>query len=285
MDKNNTFVINMDKSTIRLKKIKKNLNKFKIKFTRFSGIDGKKIQNNVLYNETTTLCRTILCNKEIVGCALSHKYLWKQLVNDKNNNYYIILEDDAVIIQESSKIIKKLIGKLDKYKIDFLNLNTYDLNIIKITPEFIIGNYSFGKPSIPFGFSAYILTKNGAIKILNELDKITYHIDIEVLFLMLFGKVNYYSSYPSVILNTTDTTTIGKKTNCLTLKLMDNMGLGLYSWAINIPLLTINMFYIINIWLVFLLFMLIFNKYKLKIDILCWFIILELWLFHFIYIY
>jgi glycosyl transferase family 25 len=284
MNKNNTFVINMDKSITRLKTIKKNLNKLKIQFTRFSAIDGKNLPNNILYDETTTLCRTILCNKETVGCALSHKYLWKQLLNDKNNDYYIILEDDAVISKESSKIIKKLISKINEYNIDFLNLNAYDLNIIKITPEFRIGDYDFGKPSIPFGFSAYIITKKGAKKILDELDKINYHIDIEVLFLMFFGKVNYYSSYPSVILNTTDTTTIGKKTNCLTLKLMDNIGLGMYSWAINIPLLTINMFYIINIWLVFLLFMLILNKYILKTNILFWFIILELWLFHLIYV-
>ena len=32
--------------------------------------------------------------KGVIGCALSHYNLWKQLLDDKKNDYYLIMEDD-----------------------------------------------------------------------------------------------------------------------------------------------------------------------------------------------
>src|ERR1700730_7540074 len=93
----NIYVINLDRSKKRLENVTKSLNEFNIKFKRFSAVDGKKLSEEIINNNASFLCRTLLCNHAIVGCGLSHMALWNQLVNDRNNSYYIILEDDVTI--------------------------------------------------------------------------------------------------------------------------------------------------------------------------------------------
>jgi glycosyl transferase family 25 len=44
----------------------------------------------------------------VVGCALSHLNLWKQLIDDKYNDYYLILEDDTILCNDFANKISKL---------------------------------------------------------------------------------------------------------------------------------------------------------------------------------
>src|SRR3990172_8149651 len=118
----NIYVINLDKDKERLQKITENFKKYNLKFNRFPAVYGKDLSKDELDNETTLLCRSILCNYGVVGCALSHKTLWKKLVDDINNDYYVILEDDATFDNNFVNILPKIEETLVKYDIDLLHL-------------------------------------------------------------------------------------------------------------------------------------------------------------------
>ena len=62
------------------------------------------------------------------------------------------------------------------------------------------------------------------------------------------------------------------------------VGLNYYAWLFNVPIFSIFFIYEINLFLLILLILLITNQYKIKSDILFWFLVLELVLINMIYI-
>jgi len=84
--KNNIWIINLDKSIDRMSRIKKNFDKYGIKFNRFSAIYGKNLSKRYIKNNVNFLCKSVLCNYGTIGCAISHKTLWKQLI-DSNEDF------------------------------------------------------------------------------------------------------------------------------------------------------------------------------------------------------
>jgi len=105
----------MDKSKERLEKITKNLNSLGLKFNRFSAVNGKELKETEINKVATPLCTNLLCNPGIIGCAQSHKEIWKKLLKDNKTDYYLILEDDAILSKKSVEIIKKLETKIIEY--------------------------------------------------------------------------------------------------------------------------------------------------------------------------
>jgi glycosyl transferase family 25 len=280
----NIWIINMDKSKDRLEKINKNLTELGIKFNRFRAIDGSKINKKELNNKVTFLCKNFLCNTGIIGCAESHKQLWKQLLSEKNTEHYLVLEDDVVLTNDSVKIINKLEPKLSLYDIDFLNLYCVMPGSGFNKTEFEIDDYKFGKPFFPLQTCGYIISKKGAAKLLQHIEKTTYHIDVEIAIFNLKNNLNYFTSNKNIIKIREDYTTIGNNNKCMTFSLLDNIGLCYYSWLLNVPVFTIKMTYAVNSVLILLFFLLILNHNKIKSDLLFWLIILELLLLHYVYL-
>lgn len=277
---NNIWVINMDKSKDRLDKINKNFKSLGLSFNRFTAIDGKTLSSEQLDKISTKACRNILCNRGIIGCAESHKTLWKQLLNDKNTDYYLVLEDDVELSNKSVDIIKKLEPKISEYSIDYLNLYCVNIGCGIIKTKFKIDDFEFGKPRFPLTTTGYIITKTGAKKLLEQLGKTDYHIDFEIALNQLKNNFNYYTSNESIVDVSSEETTIGSNTKGITINLLNNAGLDYYTWLIEVPIFTIKMVYVINIWLIILIIMLIINQKKINSDILLWFIILELFVLH-----
>ncbi len=277
----NIWVINMDKSKDRLDKVNKNLTDLGLKFNRFRAVDGSKIIKNEIDNKITFLCKNLLCNKGIIGCAESHKQLWEQLTNTKNTDYYLVLEDDTMLTNESVEIIKKLEPKLSKYDVDYLSLYCVNIGCGFNKTEFEIDDYKFGKPFFPLQTCGYIISKKGAQKLLKQIGKTGYHIDFEIAINNFKNDFNYYTSNKNIIkIREEDESTIGNNNKCITNRVMDNLGLEYYSWLLNVPIFTIRMTYVINAMLILLIFILILNNKKIKSTILFWFIILELFLLH-----
>jgi glycosyl transferase family 25 len=273
----NIWVINLDKSKDRFKKISSNLNSLGVKFNRFSAIDGKNLSQEEIINKTNIFGRTFLCNYGMIGCALSHKDLWIKLVNSKSK-YFIILEDDVKLNKNSVKIIKKLEKIIDKKSIDWINLNCQGLGCAFTNTKFKINKYEFGKPFFPLSTSAYIITKSGANKLLKNIDKITYHVDIEIAIKNFYTNFNYYSCNIPIVESINVETTIGKKNKSVISEFLNLIGLSYYRWLINIPLITIDLFYEINTLIIFMIFLSMLNIFFLKNIILSWFIILEFFL-------
>ena len=152
--------------------------------------------------------------KGVIGCALSHYNLWLKLANDNLNDYYLIFEDDIHIsdnfMEELNQAIKLLDDNMNTVNnIDFLYLgySKYDSsentnyddseNIKRIKLKEININNFIG------GIFGYIATKNGALKILDIIEKegIKYGID----WLMrqkakhLDGPLNLVTIQPNII--------------------------------------------------------------------------------------
>jgi glycosyl transferase family 25 len=278
---NNIWIINLDKSKDRMVKIKNNFDLYGVKYNRFSAVYGKNVSKDYLDNDVSLICKTLLCNYGIIGCAASHKLLWKQLVNSESNAY-IILEDDIEINENFVEIINKVESYLDKFKIDYLNLNCINLGCSIGEIEFTIDNYNFGKPYTPFQTNSYIITKNGATKLLNYLNKTNYHIDFEILYTKLFKDLNYYTISPSLVNLTNDETTIGINKKTVTSTILETFDLQYVAWFLNIPLLTINLFYEINCLMILLLILFLANNNNSKIIYL--FIGLEFLLLNLVYL-
>jgi glycosyl transferase family 25 len=97
------YVINMDKSHDRLIKIQEDAKKANIKLTRWSAIDGSKLNNDDMdkYNISKLIRRYIKEKNEpgVIGCYISHVSLLKHLetLSVKNSDAHLIIEDDAII--------------------------------------------------------------------------------------------------------------------------------------------------------------------------------------------
>jgi glycosyl transferase family 25 len=282
---NNIWIINLDKSKDRIDKIKKNFEEHKIKFNRFSAIYGKNVSDEYMDKNVNFICKNFLCNYGLIGCAASHKTLWKQLINSKEN-FYIIFEDDIELNEKSFEIINKIIPYLnnEEYDIDYLNLNcvNYGCGIQKTI--FSIDEYKFGKPYMPLSTSSYIITKKGANKLLNYISNTSYHVDFEILFIKFFSNFNYYTSNISIVKLTNDETTIGMPRKTLTSIFLKYLNYDYLLWTLNAPLFTIKLFYEINVLIILLLLLLLLNNKYLHNGIIFWFVILELFLLHRIYL-
>jgi glycosyl transferase family 25 len=279
----NIWIINLDKSTDRFERIKKNMDSLNIKFNRFSAIHGKDVSQEYLDNDVNGICKTLLCNYGTIGCAASHKKLWKQLI-DSNENEYVILEDDALVTQKSIDIIKKLKPYIEKYNIDYLNLVCINLGCSLQKTEFKIDEYEFGKPYIPLQTCGYIITKTGAKKLLNIIQNTTYHVDFEILYVKLMHDLNYYTTMPKIIDMFETPSTIGIPRTSLSIEFFNSINLPYVAWCANIPTLTFGLKYEINILTIILLILLMLNIFKFKSTILLWFIIFEIFILYSIYL-
>jgi GR25 family glycosyltransferase involved in LPS biosynthesis len=197
-----SVVINLDKSHDRLLQFihnYKNTNLYKnIPLYRFRAYDAKLLDikkyisieqyKRILYTEEFNQRYYHKdMNKNSIGCFVSHVQVYKQLLRDPDADYYIIFEDDASPTQ--------------KYMLQHL------LNIIKQNDWdiFLLGGYIFTSsdcknhhpPCINvkhfFGLQSYIISKQGAKKILQNIYPIDMQIDSKLSKLCQENKISIHS--------------------------------------------------------------------------------------------
>jgi len=278
----NIWIINMKKSTDRLKIIDKEFKKHNIKYNRFEAINGKKLNNNDIYNNTTFLCRNLICNYGMIGCSLSHQKLWKQLLNDKTTDYYIIMEDDIILNNNFKIIINNLDYYIKKYNIDLINLSSCNIGSGIYKELFNINNYNFGYSIFPIGLVCYCINKKGAKKLLNFFNNnINNHIDFEIIIKSLQNKINYITIQPPLVEHFFDNNSnIGKQNNSILVNILEKNNFAYTTWLLSTTVFTIKLIYIINIYLILLILLFIFNYKYFNNIILYIFIIIELILYH-----
>lgn len=103
--------INLQKRPDRLKKVLAEFQKSNLIVEIFKAVDGYELTfNDELHRifKNNNFCYAAGC----IGCALSHYYVLKQLLNDKNYDAYMIFEDDveldALYNQKFQTIINQL---------------------------------------------------------------------------------------------------------------------------------------------------------------------------------
>lgn len=200
-----TIVINMKKDKERLDYIKKQCQKANIKFERFNGIDGTKLNINELKkNKVIEIHKNSFFNhnkqgrnslKGSIGCALTHKKIWGQIINLENKNT-LIFEDDVIIpknfLKKFNSYSKQIPNDWDIIFLGGVRIFGKQItkNIIKAvsTPDNIMSNC---------GLYAYIVNKNSAQKLINKCNPINNYIDIQIN--RHYNTLNAYYIQPNII--------------------------------------------------------------------------------------
>jgi len=200
-----TIVINMKKDKERLDYIKKQCQKANIKFERFNGIDGTKLNIDELKkNKVIEIHKNSFFNhnkqgrnslKGSIGCALTHKKIWEQIINLENKNT-LIFEDDVIIpknfLKKFNSYSKQIPNDWDIIFLGGVRIFGKQItkNIIKAvsTPDNIMSNC---------GLYAYIVNKNSAQKLINKCNPINNYIDIQIN--RHYNTLNAYYIQPNII--------------------------------------------------------------------------------------
>lgn len=169
----NIKVINLKRRPDRLESITNKLKNEGLQYDIIEAIDGQDInytsEIDKLFRENDYKSR-----KGFIGCALSHYYLWKQLVKS-SCSYYIIIEDDAVFCNNFKYKLESIAAKLSHNELIFMgylktkdnkdlyyskyNIESDTTQVTSLEKELYIG-----------GTHCYSITKEGAQGLLDFID-------------------------------------------------------------------------------------------------------------------
>ena len=195
---NKIFIINLDKDIERLKNSYEQLNFYNIKnYERYPAIYGNNLNKDELIYYTTDIGK-IVASKSMIGCGISHINIWNKIITEKINKC-LILEDDFILCDNFINKFDIIINNAPlEYDIIFLTNNIIHNNNFKL---YDINEY-FYKQAFISQTVGYIITLNGAKKILNYINKVSYHIDVEICILSLLFNLNIISVKEPLIYQT-----------------------------------------------------------------------------------
>lgn len=208
------FVINMDKDKERYQKLLKHyknsdLTVFPI--NRYEAVVGKKVPPETwlakdAYNELQLIEKNGFrthhhsVTRGGLGCFLSHYNLAKQLINDPGVNGYLIFEDDTTMLPTT---YNQILTSLEEAPKDWDMLLFYTIRAVGHSE-----NDSFNKLKSFWGMNCYILSKHGAKKFVDEVNKtkIDGQVDCYLSRMIQQKKMNIYSTKTHFVSsNSTDT--------------------------------------------------------------------------------
>lgn len=250
------FIINLDKDNERLKKSYKQLNYYNIKnYERYPAIYGANLSKDKLNSYTTTIGK-IIASKSMIGCGISHINIWKNIIKEKISKC-LILEDDFILTDDFLNKFNNIINKAPvNYDIIFLTNNIIHNKNFKL---YDINEY-FYKQLFISQTVGYIITLNGANKILKYINKVSYHIDFELCISSLLYNFNIISVNEPLVYQTFDTSnnTNDREYPLILDKLIIKKDLNYLYKTIIFPIKSLNIDVSINVIVILLLGFFIF---------------------------
>ncbi len=290
---NNIYVVNLDRSKDRLNKIHKNLTDLRLKYKRFTAVDGKKLTDEEIKKHTTRKCMEHACTPGEIGTALSHSNLWK-LIKNSNSNYALILEDDAILNKNTINIIKELQINLNKQDCPYKDFDIISLFCggCVFHPDILYNklfNKNFGYDLIPgikiikrkslSSTVAYIVSKKGVNALLTHIKKIDKAIDDQMKDIAKNDNINYYTTLPNAVDHDFGESTIHSLSNrSIFLNILNFFNLQMVTYGLSLPLITIR-HYTVNFYTCILLIVMMLNILFIKNKILMVLILVELLLY------
>ena len=201
-----TYIINLDRSTDRMAVMAQQCEALGIPYTRVPAIDGSKIKPHVLEKVTTPFCRR-MCTTSMIGCALSHMRTWKTVVRE-GHHLALIMEDDANIVPEFVAGLRRALADVPR-DFDVLLLGcffmcnksrSYALGTRLIKP-FVHRRHdtrTWGSVYVPEAFAGshcYVVSQQGARKLLRLIPRVSWHIDIAI---NVSPTINVYAVSPDL---------------------------------------------------------------------------------------
>jgi len=150
------FVINLNHNTDRLYNFSVLMNKLNYQFERFEAVNGQLYKPDYL-------------SPGEYGCYLSHKSLWEKIANDPDIKKAIIFEDDvdlSEVLEDTHHAGILIEHYVTNYTYDIFYLGKFldrcDFGVLQ--GPVVLRSYK------PLCAHAYVLTKEGAISLLNCVD-------------------------------------------------------------------------------------------------------------------
>jgi len=221
------FVLNLDRAKDRWRntvEVFRDAGFEESELNRLPAIDGRKLSEKDLMANSTFLAR-YLQPRGVIGCYLSHRTFW-QLTVDRNYSSAIIVEDDIHLIdgfrdqlqvamnnlcEESvcgeGPVDVALLGALGRVHPD-----GHDTLATKFFAQYMGGSRPLKKlsknifqPIRAAGTHGYLVTREGAQKLLSLCPKAVFHIDLDAwrhksLKIVMFHPVLVYQTFDSTSL-------------------------------------------------------------------------------------
>ncbi len=194
----NIRLVNMDRRPDRLERFTKLAEEIGLKFDRFSAIDGQ------LIDQTDKQLMSLFENNRfnwragVIGCILSHLYLWEELVQS-NEEFMVVLEDDIDFCPNFMTELNKVLSLLNKDSrpLTFLGYTAPKKTIPPGGDPNNVGVYPFhDRRNVWGGTFGYIIHRDCAAKFASDIrsNGITRPIDV-----YMFKHPGVYCTYPSLV--------------------------------------------------------------------------------------
>ena len=245
-----TYVINLDKDENRMQQIDHKLRQYKIPYIRFPAVNGKSLTTEQINEVTTFASRHFLLSYAMLGCALSHINLYKAIAESTDDHkWYLILEDDAIFTDDIVNFLDNFrrspIYEMDDVYISLSMRHSSGKNAFTIDDEFMS---LFVTPIVSSNNTAYLITRNIAIKILDYFTKhrIIYHIDV-INYIVCLKLCIKYICLKQTLIDFTLADSESNISNTSTIsKLFKFLGFNTINFYLSGPLLTFNLKYSVN---------------------------------------
>jgi GR25 family glycosyltransferase involved in LPS biosynthesis len=208
MDTLDTYVVNLDRSQDRMLAMKKQLERQGMAFTRVPAIEGSRLSASEVRENTTLMCG-LTCTASMIGCGMSHRKVWRQVM--RSNRAGLVFEDDAVLVDDFPLRVKEALAACPSdYDVLVLgcfflcNANReYPLVETVVRPFFDTrddtrtwthGSTTVFVPERFAGTHAYIVSPKGARALLKAIPKIRWHVDME----MNHPSIRLYAASPDL---------------------------------------------------------------------------------------
>jgi GR25 family glycosyltransferase involved in LPS biosynthesis len=189
------FCINLDRRPERYELFTKQRGVAELNIQRVSAIDGAKInpvKSPYISNQTkiNILHNTRRAHGEIdtigaIGCSLSHYSVWKKFLETDSSHasHCLVLEDDAQVKSGLAELVKEASVSAPEFDVWLLSYKLYDKTLL---PS---GHKAWKSPVNFWGTSAYIVSRAGAKRLMEDFFPIECHLDRYMCLKQLLGKL------------------------------------------------------------------------------------------------
>jgi GR25 family glycosyltransferase involved in LPS biosynthesis len=185
------FCINLDRRPERYDLFTKQRGTTELNIQRVSAVDGAKInpvKSRYISNQTkiNILHKTRRAHGEIdtigaIGCSLSHYSVWKKFL-ETDSPYCLVLEDDAQVRSGLAELVIDASHDIPDFDVWLLSYKLYDKTLLPV-------GKAWKSPVNFWGTSAYIVSRAGAKRLMEDFFPIECHLDKYMCLKQLLGKL------------------------------------------------------------------------------------------------